>query len=152
MKNKIHILSLFFVLFSVTTFSQTNTEAKKNVTKTIENYFYGYINRDASLLFQAFDLENGTMKVPKKENGVTVGFRNRYFKEVVPKWGNRKKLPKAQLDNCKLDILSLEVIDDQMAIAKISMKVDTVIYIDLLSVQKIDGDWKITNKTYTVRD
>ena len=92
------------------------------------------------------------MKVPKKENGVTVGFRNRYFKEVVPKWGNRKKLPKAQLDNCKLDILSLEVIDDQMAIAKISMKVDTVIYIDFLSVQKINGDWKITNKTYTVRD
>lgn len=145
-------ISIFLFLLSFASFSQETKTTEALITETVENYFYGYINRDIDLLNKAFDLENGTMKVPIKEGDTIVGFRNRYFKEVVPKWGNREKLPKEQLDNCKLTILFLDIVDEQMAIVKISMKVDTIIYIDLLSVQKIKDDWKITNKTYTVRD
>nr|WP_302849158.1 nuclear transport factor 2 family protein [Polaribacter porphyrae] len=121
------------------------------MSKTIQNYYDGYIHRDLEKLEKAFDLEHGTMKVPIVKDNKVIGFKNRYFKEVVPKWGNRKKLPKTTLENCALHILNIDIVDNTIASAKISMKVDTIIYIDILSLNKIKGLWKITNKIYTVR-
>lgn len=121
------------------------------IQETIQNYYDGYIFRDFEKLKKAFDLENGTMKVPELQDKKVVGFKNRYFKEVVPKWGNRKKLPQETLQNCKLTILNMDIVDDNIASAEISMKVDTVTYIDILSLQKIENTWKITNKIYVVR-
>ena len=66
--------------------------------------------------------------------------------------GNRKPMAIEMLDNCALEVLSIDLTDNQIASAKIRMKVDTITYIDVLSLHNIKGHWKITNKMYVVRE
>lgn len=143
-------LIVLFLSISFRTFSQEKEPVLESIQATIHNYFDGYIERDINKLNQAFDTENGTMKVPKMENGKVIGFKNAYFKDLMPIWGNREKLSKKVLENCALEIQNIDIIDGKMASAKISIKVDTVTYIDILSLQKINNLWKITNKTFVV--
>ncbi len=122
------------------------------ITQTITNYYEGYIDRDIEKLNKAFDTDHGTMKVPVDPNDDTKGFRNRYFSEIVPKWGNREKLDEKTLKNCKLEILNIDVESSKIASGKMLMKVGDVTYIDILSLHKIGNDWKITNKIYHVAE
>ena len=71
----------------------------KAVKSTIQNYYDGYIDRNINKLNKAFDLENGTMKVPILKDEKVIGFNNLYFKDLVLKWGNRKKLSPEVLQN-----------------------------------------------------
>ena len=129
--------------------NQTDLEG---VSSAITNYYEGYIERDINKLKEAFDTEHGTMKVPIDENDHSKGFRNRYFSEVVPIWGNRKKLDSQTLSNCKLEILNIDIESSMIASSKILMKVGNVSYIDILSLHNIGGQWKITNKIYLVAE
>ena len=141
-----------FVCFSISLKGQTKFKEIKEIKTTVQNYYDGYIYRDITKLQQAFDTINGAMKVPIEKDRKVVGFRNRWFKELVPKWGNRKQMPKKMLKNCALKILDIDMVDAKIASAKISMQVDTVTYIDILSLHKIQNTWKITNKMFTVRE
>lgn len=145
---------LFIICFLGITAIVMSQEKMTNVSavkQTIQNYYDGYIYRDINKLTKAFDLEHGAMKVPVTENKEIVGYRNRYFKELIPKWGNRKKLAENVLANCSLTILNVDVVDATIASAKIIMKVDTISYVDILSLHNIKRQWKITNKIYAVR-
>lgn len=144
-------IAIFFLFFSLHSFSQQKRTSVDDIQQTIQHYYDGYIDRDIDKLNKAFDTENGTMKIPITENTKTIGFKNAYFKDLMPIWGNRAKLSKEVLKNCALQILNIDVVDAEIASAKISMKVDTVTYIDILSLQKINDVWKITNKIYVVR-
>ena len=145
------ITILFFITFSISLVSQNKQSTLQEIESTINNYYDGYIYRDIYKLNLAFDTVHGTMKVPIKEDGNITGYRNAYFKDLIPIWGNRKKLTPKVLKNCTLTILNLDIVDDLIASAKISMKVDKVTYIDILSLEKINNYWKITNKIYAVR-
>ncbi|MAD96517.1 MAG: hypothetical protein CMB99_04235 [Flavobacteriaceae bacterium] len=149
---KYKLILIFALSFTLSSVCQDQKEDLAGIKTAIKNYYDGYIYRDINKLNQAFDTINGAMKVPVKENGKVVGFRNRWFKELLPKWGNRKQMPSKTLANCKLGILNIDLVDSQIASAKISMQVDTVTYIDILSLHKIQNAWKITNKMYTVRE
>ncbi len=149
MKHK--LILLFIISFSLSGFGQDKKADLIGIKTAINNYYDGYIYRDINKLNQAFDTINGAMKVPVKENGKVVGFRNRWFKELLPKWGNRKQMSSKTLSNCELGILHIDLVDAQIASAKISMQVDSVTYIDILSLHKIQNAWKITNKMFTVR-
>lgn len=118
------------------------------VITTVENYFYGYIERDEAKLNKAFDIENGTMKIPVKAIAGITGYNNGYFKDIIPKWGNRDELSQAELADCHLTILTLAIESDQMATVKMKMEVGDKTYIDILSLQKINTNWKITNKMF----
>lgn len=141
-------VTIFLLCLILNSFGQENATTIDEIQKTIQNYYDGYIDRDLSKLNLAFDTENGTMKVPILENDKIVGYENHYFKNLMPKWGNRDKLSEKILQNCALQILNIDVVDEQIASAKMSMKVDALTYIDILSLQKIKGIWKITNKIY----
>ena len=69
-------------------------------------------------------------------------FENKYFKELMPICGTREQLSAAVLKKCALEILNIDVDRSKIATAKISMKVDDTIYIDILSLQKINNVWK----------
>ena len=142
---------IFSFLFTFSLMSQNKKSTLQQIETTIQNYYDGYIYRDINKLNLAFDTENGTMKVPIKENDKVTGYKNAFFKDLMPIWGNRKKLTTEVLNNCTLTVLNIDVIDNKIASAKISMKVDTITYIDILSLQVIDNTWKITNKIYAVR-
>lgn len=145
---KITTLVLLCIAFGINSQNQKDIDAIK---QTIQNYYDGYIDRDLQKLEKAFDLKHGAMKVPITESNKVVGYKDRYFKELIPKWGNRKKLAPEVLQNCALSIVNIDVVDSTIASAKIIMKVDTVSYVDILSLHKIQGNWKITNKIYAVR-
>lgn len=147
MKNTF-ILLLTFICLSVSAQSKNND--LDLIKRCIQNYFDGYIERDMIKLNNAFDTEHGTMKVPLKVDGKIMAYENKYFKDLIPKWGSRDKLPKVILNNCALQILNIDNDHGKIATAKISMKVDKTTYIDILSLQKINDNWKITNKMYYV--
>ncbi|MDP5092260.1 MAG: nuclear transport factor 2 family protein [Polaribacter sp.] len=131
-------------------FSQTKDDTLQAVKNTIENYYNGYIFRNYTLLEKAFDTENGTMKVPVLKDEKVIGFENHFFKDLIQKWGNREQLSEDIIKNCALTILNIDIVDQKIASAKISMKVDTITYIDILSLQKINQNWKITNKIFVI--
>ncbi|MBO6607127.1 nuclear transport factor 2 family protein [Psychroserpens sp.] len=148
---RIHFTIILLCFGMTSAFAQNQTDIEA-ISTTITNYYEGYIHRDIDKLNKAFDTENGTMKVPIDNNDLSKGFRNRYFSEVVPKWGNRKKLDSETLANCKLEILNIDVESSKIASGKMLMKVGDVTYIDILSLHKIGETWKITNKIYHVAD
>lgn len=144
-KTYILIVSLFI---SLSASGQDNNKELQNVTTCIENYFYGYVERDIEKLNLAFDTLHGTMKAPGGNNNGTEAYKNLYFKDLIPKWGNRDKLSAKELADTELQILNIDIYDSQMATGKISMRVGDTTYIDILSLQKLNGLWKITNKIF----
>ncbi|WP_415191243.1 nuclear transport factor 2 family protein [Psychroserpens sp.] len=145
------LLIILSITLSLSAFAQSKTDDISLIIETVTNYYDGYIERDIAQLYKAFDTENGTMKIPLDTNDSTKGFKNVFFKDVVPKWGNREKLSNTELENCALHILNIDIEAGQIASAKMSMKVGDVTYIDILSLNLINGDWKITNKIYHVK-
>lgn len=145
---KIFICCFLFASFSL--ISQEKDDDLQNIITTIENYYNGYILRDYSLLEKAFDTENGTMKVPILKDEKIIGYQNNFFKHLIQKWSSREKLTEEILKKCKLIILNIDTVNAQMASAKISMKLEKITYIDILSIQKIEEKWKITNKIFVV--
>lgn len=145
MKN---FLTLLILVIPFLANAQTNSNETKSIQETMENYFYGYIERDSVKLFKAFDTENGTMKLPTKSKDGTTQFENGYFKDIIPRWSNRAKLSAEELNNCALEIQNIDNVNGQIASAKMKMTIGKTIYTDILSLQKIDGEWKITNKIF----
>lgn len=148
MKN--FILLVGVCLLPLTGFTQEKSKDITGITTTIENYFDGYVERDIDKLNKAFDTQNGAMKVITKADDDTESAENHLFKDLMPKWGGREKLSTADKNNCALQILTIDVVDGKMGIAKISMKIGDTTYIDILSLQKMNREWKITNKMYVV--
>lgn len=132
----------------MSTLAQETKPDVELIAKTIENYFYGYIERDSVQLYQAFDHENGVMKVASEKLDGNEYVENVFFSELLPKWSSRGKLAQSVLDNSELKILNIDVAESTIGSAKIMMKVGEDIYIDILSLQKINQEWKITNKIF----
>lgn len=139
---------LTFLMIGFIGLSQDSVHDVNSITATIENYFNGYIDRDSVQLYRAFDHVNGVMKVTSKTKEGKEIVENIYFKELLPKWSGREKLPQSVLDNSELKILNIDVAESKIGSAKIFMKVGDDVYIDILSLQKINGEWKITNKIF----
>ena len=121
-----------------------------NIKLAVTNYYDGYVERDSVKLYAAFDADNGTMKVPVKNEDGQWLYENRYFKEILPVWSNREKLTQAVLSGCKLTIHSIEMTHAKLAVAKMTMEVGNKIYYDVLSLQKMNEEWRITNNMYVV--
>ncbi len=146
------IILLFCVLNYLPTSAQELSNDIELVTSTIENYYNGYVHRDSVKLYRAFDHVNGVMKVPSKDEKGEDYVKNVYFKDLLPKWYGREKLSQDVLDNSELKILNIDVAEGIIGSAKIYMKVGDDVYIDILSLQNINKQWKITNKIYMVVD
>ena len=144
------IITAILILICLPTMAQDMNSDVESISNTIQNYFNGYIQRDSVQLYKAFDSENGVMKVPSMNSDGTEQVDNVYFKELLPKWSNRDKLPQSVLDDSELKILNIDVSESEIGSAKILMKVGDDTYIDILSLQKINEEWKITNKIYLV--
>lgn len=150
MFKKIVWFSLFVFTLSIS--AQEKSEDIALITTTLENYFDGYIQRDSALLHKAFDMDNGTMKVKGTDiKGIEI-VENSYFRDLIPKWASREKLSEEIIIDSALEIQNIDVVDGKIGSAKISMKVGETTYIDILSLQKINRDWKITNKIFIVEE
>ena len=126
------------------------TEDIALITKTVENYFNGYMQSDEEMLMKAFDTENGAMKVITDVEGGIEKAENIPFSELVSRWSSREKFSQEVLENSSLEILEIDEVNGEIASARIRMQVGETVYIDILSLHKINQQWKITNKIYLV--
>jgi len=113
------------------------------VVNTAYNYFNGAANGDQKLLSKAFDLEFGHVKMisVNKDTGKET-IRTVSLKEFS---GYFKKETK---DTWVANILSVDIVDDKMAMVKLDFDTPKTHYIDYLVMYKRDKEWRIINKTF----
>jgi hypothetical protein len=149
--NKIKLLSLTVAVFTffLSTISYAQSQTGKEyqaVVETAYNYFNGAANGDQKLLSRAFDLEFGHVKMISvdkemgKETIRTVSLKefSGYFK-------------KATKDTWEANILSVDIVDDKMAMVKLDFNTPKTHYIDYLVMYKREGEWRIINKTFIAK-
>jgi hypothetical protein len=148
---KIKLLSMTVALFAffISTPSQAESVTGKEyqaVVQTAYNYFNGVANGDQKLLSKAFDLEFGHVKMINvnkdtgKETIRTVSLKDfsGYFK-------------KATQDKWVANILSVDIVDDKMAMVKLDFDTPKTHYIDYLVMYKRENEWRIINKTFIAK-
>ncbi|WP_085298750.1 nuclear transport factor 2 family protein [Cognaticolwellia mytili] len=149
--NKIKKLSIIIATFTffLSSFSYAEAVTSKEyqaVMETAYNYFNGAANGDQKLLSKAFDLEFGHVKMitvnkeTKSETIRTVSLKefSGYFK-------------KATKEKWVANILSLDIVDDKMAMVKLDFDTPKTHYIDYLVMYKRKNEWRIVNKTFIAK-
>ena len=149
--NKIKLLSMTVAVFTflLSTLSYAKPVTGKEyqaVVKTAYNYFNGAASGDQELLSKAFDLEFGHVKMitvnqeTGKETIRTVSLKefSGYFK-------------KATKDTWVANILSVDIVDDKMAMVKLDFDTPKTHYIDYLVMYKRENEWRIINKTFIAK-
>lgn len=111
------------------------------IKATISDYFQGIYNGDSDKLENAFHLQALLFGDIKGEP---------YFKTVTDYIDGVKsrKSPNDLGEDFKMEILSIEIMGN-MATVKAHVPMLGFNYYDFLSLNKINGDWKIVNKLFT---
>ncbi|NMP31348.1 nuclear transport factor 2 family protein [Thalassotalea sp. M1531] len=146
--NKIKLLLVIvavFTLFLSATSSAESVTGKEYqaVVDTAYNYFNGAANGNQKLLSKAFDLEFGHVKminVDKKTGKETI--------RTVPLKEFSGYFKKATKDIWSANILSVDIVDDKMAMVKLDFDTPKTHYIDYLVMYKRENEWRIINKTF----
>ena len=146
--NRIKLLSMTFSIFSffLSTVSHAESVTGKEyqaVVETAYNYFNGVANADQKLISKAFELEFGDVKMitVNKETGKET-IRTVPLKEFA---GYFKK---ATNDIWEAKVLSVDIVDDKMAMVKLNFETPKTHYIDYLVMYKRENEWRIVNKTF----
>lgn len=143
-------LSLAFISLSLLLSLNAHAKAVINddhqaVVDTAYNYFNGVSNGDQALLAKTFDMDYGHMKMVSidKETG------KEYIK-VVPfkEFSGYFKTPTK--DTWQANILSVDIVDGKMAMVKLDFDTPKTHYVDYLVMYKINNQWRIVNKTFTM--
>ena len=148
---RIKILSIitatFFFLLSMSSHAEpVSGKEYQAVVETAFNYFNGAANGDQKLLSKAFDLDFGHVKMISidKETGKEI-IRTVPLKEFS---GYFKKATK---DTWKANILSVDIVDEKMAMVKLDFDTPKTHYIDYLVMYKRENEWRIINKTFVAK-
>ena len=149
--NKVKLLSVIVAFFTLilSTASYAESVSGKEyqaVVNTAYNYFNGAANGDQKLLSKAFDMEFGHVKMisVNKESGKET-IRSVPLKEFA---GYFKKATK---DTWKANVLSVDIVDDKMAMVKLNFDTPKTHYIDYLVMYKRENEWRIINKTFIAK-
>lgn len=114
-------------------------EEKKAIGVPLENYFKAQATGNGDLIRQAFHTEAKVMffSEGKFNQWSAEEFAARFKGTPAPDEAKRKR--------------SFEIIDvaGNAAIAKVTLDYPTVKFTDYMTLLKIDGEWKIINKTFT---
>ena len=121
-------------------------DEEKQIRKVVENHFKGVISADIELLKEAWDLPNAHLKFVQKNSKGREEIRVEKMEDAVKRW-TQTKSPQS-----KGKILSVQVAGDRMAVVEIEFvwKTDKVTenLSEFLTLFKVNGTWKIVNKTY----
>ena len=140
-------VAIFTFLLSTVSHAESVTGKEyQAVVETAYNYFNGAANGDQALLSKAFDLEFGHVKmitVNKETGKETI--------KTVPLNEFAGYFKKATKDTWVANILSVDIVDDKMAMVKLDFHTAKTHYIDYLVMYKRDNGWRIINKTFIAK-
>ncbi|MDP2561608.1 nuclear transport factor 2 family protein [Psychrobium sp. 1_MG-2023] len=136
------IIVLVAISMTVRAESITSLEHQA-VIDTAYNYFNGAANGDQKQLQQAFDTAFGDVKMIRidKDSGQEI-IRTVPLKEFA---GFFKKATK---DTWQAKILSVDIVDNKMAMVKLDFETPKTHYVDYLVMYKRNDAWRIVNKTF----
>lgn len=132
---KIYLL-FAFLLFSFSAFSQT---AEKDAVKVpLENYIKGHATGDGEYMKKAFHTEGNLIFIRDGK------YTTRSFTEYIAGFTGKPAADEAQRKR------SIEAIDvnGNAAVAKVILDYPNVKFIDYMTLLKINGEWKIVNKSF----
>jgi hypothetical protein len=140
------LLGTVFLLSTFTTNVNAESVTSKEYQAVIDtalNYFNGAANGDQELLRGAFDVEFGDIKMPRidKKSGKEVI-------RTVPLDEFAGYFKAATQDKWQAKILSVDIVDDKMAMVKLDFDTPKTHYIDYLVMYKRNSQWRIVNKTF----
>lgn len=141
-------VALFVYLVSAQSYGKSVTGNEyQAVVETAYNYFNGAANGDQKLLSKSFDVEFGDVKMisVNKDTGKET-IRTVPLKEFA---GYFKKATK---DTWEANVLSVDIVDDKMAMVKLDFHTPKTHYIDYLVMYKRENGWRIINKTFTAKN
>jgi len=116
------------------------------VVSTAYNYVNGLANADQKMLANSLDLKFGDVKMLKinkeshKETIRTVSLTEfvGFFKEATK-------------DTWQAKVISVDIVDDKMAMVKLDFETPKTYYTDYLVMYKRDNNWRIINKTFIAK-
>jgi hypothetical protein len=124
--------------------NQTNAQRNKKypeIEKTLGHYFQGYLGADGEVLLKAFHQDARLFSI---EDG-------KLSKTEMTDWlknlGERKE--KGDIRKADVGVLGIDVTGDS-AVAKVKLTFPKFSFVDYLSLLKIDGNWIVINKIYSV--
>ena len=116
------------------------------VVDTAYRYFEGAANGDQKLLAESFDIEFGDVKMLRTDKETQKEFiRTVSLKEFA---GYFKQATK---DTWQAKVISVDIVDDKMAMVKLDFQTPKTHYIDYLVMYKRDNKWRIVNKTFIAK-
>ena len=141
-------ISILCLLLSTSVLAEPVTSNEyQAVVATAYSYFNGLANADQKLLAESFDMEFGDVKMlrtntkTQKETIRTVSLKEfaGFFK-------------KASKDTWQAKVISVDIVDDKMAMVKLDFQTAKTHYIDYLVMYKRDNNWRIINKTFVAKN
>lgn len=136
------VVVFLFLSLSVQAKAVTNSEYQA-VVQTAYNYFNGAAEGDQTLLSQAFDQEFGDVKMISIDKST-----GKEIIRTVPMKEFSGYFTKATQDTWQAKVLSVDIVDEKMAMVKMSFETPKTHYIDYLVMYKRQDEWRIINKTF----
>lgn len=128
------------VLFAFAISSQAQTSEKDAVKVPLENYIKGHETGDGEYMKKAFHTEGNLIFIRDGK------YTTRPFAEYIAGMPGK---PAADESKRKRTIEAIDVAGNA-AVARIVLDYPTVRFIDFMALLKINGEWKIVNKTFYV--
>lgn len=136
---KMKVLFLFaFVLFGLSVAASAQTDEKAAVRVPLENYIKGQETGDGEYIKKAFYIEGNMIFVRDGK------YMTRPFAEYIKGFSGK---PAPDEKDRKRSIESIEVTGNA-AVAKVILDYPTVKFTDYFTLLRIDGEWKIINKSF----
>lgn len=129
---------VLFSLFAGITAAQTPTPENAAVRVPLENYLKGHATGDGEYMKKAFHTEGNLVFIRDGK------FTMRSFADYIAGFTGK---PPADEDKRKRWIESVDIAGNA-AFAKIILDYPTVKFVDYMSLLKINGEWKIVNKSF----
>jgi hypothetical protein len=129
------VLSVFL---SVATIANAQTAEKDAVRVPLDNYLKGHATGDGEYMKKAFHTEGNLVFIRDGK------YTTRSFTEYIAGFTGK---PAADEDKRKRSIESIDIAGN-VATAKIILDYPSVRFVDYMTLLKINGDWKIVNKSF----
>lgn len=113
------------------------------VLETANNYFNGLATGNQEMIAKAFDLEAGHLKyvTTDKETGEE-------YVRVIAFDEFAKQFTEHKTETWKSEILSIDIVDNHMALVKLNFDTPRTHYVDYLVMYKRKAGWRIVSKTF----
>jgi len=142
MKKILRTVILPLMMLTMTAEAQPEmSDTHAEISQVAMDYFNGMANGDMELMAKAFDMDYGDIKYPVTDPETKkTSIRHIHFSEFVNVFKDLRNMPWVG------KVLSIEVVDDRMAMVKFSLKTQERDYVDFLGMYKRNGNWRIVNK------